>query len=241
MLQLRGTAERIVNQLNFADFVASNDEQDNDRNLVSGNAGLRQQTQWRYSFKTEYRLPDDVGVMSAELFYADHQDVIDRIDVSTSDDNLQSANGNIGDGTEYGLDLNASIRMGMIGLPNLLVSPSFMVQDSQVTDPFTGVERRFKSQFRGMWRLTIRHDIPEWRFNWGFQNFDRVDGGLYRYDVDDIEFEIGDPRYMLFAEYVDRRGLTHRLDIGNVTNNVRCRRRTLPERLVAFGRRFRMT
>ena len=226
MLQLRGTVERIINQLNFADFVASNDEQDNDRNLVSGNAGLRQQTQWRYTFRTEYRLPNDVGVMSAEAFYANHQDVIDRIDVSPSDDNLQSANGNIGDGTEYGLNLNASIRMGMIGLPNLLVSPSFMVQDSQVTDPFLKVERRFQSYIRGQWRLTMRHDIPEWRFNWGLQNFDRVDGGLFRYDVDDIEFEIGDPRYNLFAEYVDSRGLTHRLDIGNVSNNVRCRRRT---------------
>lgn len=226
MLQLRGTVERIINQLNFADFVASNDEQDNDRNLVSGNAGLRQQTQWRYTFRTEYRLPNDVGVMSAEAFYANHQDVIDRIDVSPSDDNLQSANGNIGDGTEYGLDLNASIRMGMIGLPNLLVSPSFIVQDSQVTDPFLDVERRFQSYIRGQWRLTMRHDIPEWRFNWGLQNFDRVDGGLFRYDVDDIEFDIGDPRYNLFAEYVDSRGLTHRLDIGNVSNNVRCRRRT---------------
>ena len=226
MLQLRGTVERIINQLNFADFVASNDEQDNDRNLVSGNAGLRQQTQWRYTFRTEYRLPNDVGVMSAEAFYANHQDVIDRIDVSPSDDNLQSANGNIGDGTEYGLDLNASIRMGMIGLPNLLVSPSFIVQDSQVTDPFLKVERRFQSYIRGQWRLTMRHDIPKWRFNWGLQNFDRVDGGLFRYDVDDIEFEIGDPRYNLFAEYVDSRGLTHRLDIGNVSNNVRCRRRT---------------
>ena len=226
MLQLRGTVERIINQLNFADFVASNDEQDNDRNLVSGNAGLRQQTQWRYTFRTEYRLPNDVGVMSAEAFYANHQDVIDRIDVSPSDDNLQSANGNIGDGTEYGLNLNASIRMGMIGLPNLLVSPSFIVQDSQVTDPFLKVERRFQSYIRGQWRLTMRHDIPKWRFNWGLQNFDRVDGGLFRYDVDDIEFEIGDPRYNLFAEYVDSRGLTHRLDIGNVSNNVRCRRRT---------------
>ena len=225
-LQLRGTVERLVNQLNFADFVAANDDQDNDRNTVAGNAGLRQQTQWRYSFKTEYRLPDDVGVMSAEVFYADHQDVIDRIDVSPSDDNLQSANGNIGDGTEYGLDLNASIRMGIIGLPNVLVSPSFLVQDSQVTDPFLGIERRFQSHIRGMWRLTVRHDIPEWRFNWGFQNFDRVDGGLYRYDVDDIEFEIGDPRYNLFAEYVDSRGLTYRVDIENAANNVRCRRRT---------------
>jgi len=225
-LQLRGTIERLVNQLNFADFVAANDEQDNDRNTVAGNAGLSQQTQWRYSLSTEYRLPNDVGVMGAELFYADHQDVIDRIDVSPPDDELQSANGNIGDGTEYGLDLNGSIRMGMIGLPNLLVSPSLLVQDSQVTDPFLGIERRFQSHIRGQWRFTMRHDIPEWRFNWGFQNFDRVDGGLFRYDVDDIEFEVGDPRYNLFAEYVDSRGLTYRTDIGNFSNNVRCRRRT---------------
>ncbi len=225
-IQLRGTVERIVNQLSFSDFVASNDEQDNDRNTVAGNANLRQQTQWRYSFNTEYRLPDDVGVLNAEVFFADHEDVIDRIDVSPSDDNLQSANGNIGDGWEAGVDLSASVRMGMIGLPNLLVTPSFLVQDSEVTDPFLGIERRFQSYIRGQFRLTVRHDIPNWRFNWGFQNFDRVDGGLYRYDVDDIEFEIGDPRYNLFAEYIDRRGLTYRIDIQNASNNVRCRRRT---------------
>lgn len=225
-IQLRGTIERIVNQLSFSDFVASNDEQDNDRDTVAGNANLRQQTQWRYSFNTEYRLPDDVGVLNAEVFYADHQDVIDRIDVSPSDDNLQSANGNIGDGWESGVDLSASVRMGMIGLPNLLVSPSLLVQDSEVTDPFLDIERRFQSYIRGQFRLIVRHDIPRWRVNWGFQNFDRIDGGLYRYDVDDIEFEIGDPRYNLFAEYIDRRGLTYRIDIQNASNNVRCRRRT---------------
>lgn len=224
-LQLRGTVERLVNQLSFSDFVAANDEQDNDRNTVAGNAQLRQQTQWRYTFNTEIRLPNDAGVLNAEFYYADHQDVIDRIDVSPSDDNLQSANGNIGDGTEFGANLSASVRMGMIGLPNLLVTPSFFVQDSEVVDPFLGIDRRFRSYVRGMFRLTVRHDIPEWRFNWGFQNFDRVDGGLYRYDVDDIEFEIGDPRYSLFAEYRDSRNLTYRIDIQNASNNVRCRER----------------
>ena len=224
-LQFRGTIERIVNQLSFADFVASNDEQDNDRNTVAGNAQLRQQTQWRYSFNTEYRLPNDVGVMNAQLFYADHQDVIDRVDASVSDDNLASANGNIGDGREFGADLSASIRMGFIGMPNMLASPSFLVQDSEVIDPFLGIERRFRSYIRGQFRLTLRHDIPQWRFNWGFQNFDRVDGGLFAYDVDDIEFEIGDPRYNFFAEYRDARNITYRLDIQNASNNVRCRER----------------
>lgn len=225
-LQLRGTIERIVGQLSFADFIAANDDQDNDRNTVAGNAQLRQQTQWRYSFNTEYRLANDVGVLNAKIFYAEHQDVIDRVDVSTSDDKLQSANGNIGDGTEYGIDMSASVRMGMIGLSNLLLSPSLVVQDSEVTDPFLGVERRFRSHMRGLFRLTMRHDIPQWRFNWGLQYMDRVDGGMFRFDVDDIEFEVGDPQYNLFAEYVDTRGLTYRINIQNASNTVRCRRRT---------------
>jgi len=163
--QVRGTIERIVNQLSFADFVAANDDQDNDSNTLAGNANLRQQTQWRYSLNSEYRLPNDVGVLSAEFFYADHEDVIDWLDVSSSETNLASANGNIGDGVEYGANLNASIRMGMIGLPNLLVNSTLNVQDSEVMDPFLGIERRFRFYQRGRFTLTTRHDIPQWRFN----------------------------------------------------------------------------
>ncbi|MEQ9068067.1 MAG: hypothetical protein RLO18_15140, partial [Gimesia chilikensis] len=87
------------------------------------------------------------------------------------------------------------------------------------------IDRRFNSQGRGFFRLSLRHDIPQWRFNWGLQNFDRIDGGSFRYDLEDVEFDIGDPRFQLFGEYVDRRGLTYRLDVQNVTDNVRCRER----------------
>ena len=225
-LQIRGGIEKIVNQLSFSDFVAANDEEDNDASTQAGNAQLRQQWQWRYTFNTEYRLPNDVGVLSAELYYAQHEDVIDRLDVSTSEDSLQSANGNIGDGTELGMNLSASIRMGMINLPNLLVTTSLNLQDSEVTDPFLGIERRFQLFQRGRFTLTFRHDIPKWRSNWGMQYFDRVDGGMFRYDIDDIEFAVGEPRVNLFVEHVDSRGLTYRFDIGALTDGSQCRRRS---------------
>ena len=77
--QVRGTIEHIVNQLSFSDFVASNDEEDEDSNTIAGNKNLRQQTQWRYSVNTEYRFADDIGVVNAEFFYADHSDVIDFV------------------------------------------------------------------------------------------------------------------------------------------------------------------
>ena len=224
-LQVRGTIERIVNQLSFADFVASNDNEDDDSNTIAGNADLRQQTQWKYSLNTEYRFADDIGVINAELFYADHQDVIDFIDLSTGPNNLASARGNIGDGKERVLNINASIRGTWFGMPNLLLSPGLNLQDSSVTDPFLGIDRRFRTYQRGRFTFTFRHDIPQWRANWGMQYFDRTDGGMFAYDVDDFEFSVGEPRVNFFAEYIDSRGLTYRLDIGAITDGTQCRER----------------
>ncbi len=226
LLQVRGSIERIVNQLSFADFVAANDEQDNDANTLGGNAELRQQTQVRYQLNAEYRIPNDVGVLNAQVFYANHEDVIDRVDASSSETSLLSANGNIGDGTEYGLDLSASLRMKMINLPNLLINSNLSLQDSNVTDPFLGIERRFQFYQRGRFTTTFRHDIPKLRVNWGMQYFDRIDGGMFRYEVDDIEFIVGEPRVNFFAEYISPKSVTYRFDFGNITDSSQCRRRT---------------
>lgn len=217
-LQLRGTIEKSVNQLSFSDFVASNDDEDNDAATQAGNAQLRQQWQWKYNFRTEYRIPNDVGVLSADLFYNQHKDVIERMDVTRIESNLLSANGNIGDGWEAGMNLSASVRMGMINLPNLLLTSTLNVQDSEVTDPFLGIDRRFQNFQRGRFTTTFRHDIPSLRANWGMQYFDRIDGGMSRYDIDDIEKSVGEPAVNLFVEYIDRRGLTYRFDAGALTN-----------------------
>lgn len=224
-LQVRGTVERIVNQLSFADFVASNDNEDDDSNTIAGNADLRQQTQWKYSLNTEYRFADDIGVINAELFYADHQDVIDFVDLSTGPNNLASARGNIGDGKERVFNINASIRGTWFGMPNLLLSPGLNLQDSSVTDPFLGIDRRFRFYQRGRFTFTFRHDIPQWRANWGMQYFDRTDGNMFGYDVEDIEFTVGEPRVNFFAEHIDSRGLTYRLDVGAITDGTQCRER----------------
>jgi len=225
MFQVRGSAESIVNQLSFADFVAANDEQDNDANTLRGNAKLRQQTQWCFTLNSEYRLPSDIGVVIAEWFYADRQDVIDWIDGSTSEDALASVNGNLGNGVEYGANLTVSIRMAMVGLPNLLVNSTLSVQDSQVTDPFDGRERRFRNYQRGRSTLATRHDVPEWRFNWGMQYFDPLDGGMFQYDIRDFEFSVGEPFYGIFAEIRDRGGITYRLGVRQLTDGSQCRER----------------
>ncbi len=230
-LQLRGSIEKIVNQLSFSDFVAATDDQDEESNTFSGNANLRQEWLWAYNLRSEYRLPNDTGVVDATLFYHDHHDVIERIDVST-ETRLDSANGNIGDGIMYGLRINASVRMRMINMPNLLVTSNWSVQDSEITDPFTGEDRRFNRFGRGRWTLAFRHDVPEWRVNWGGQWSNRFDDNEKIYDIDEVNAFVGEPNVSVFAEYISPAGTSWRLDVRDLTNNQQCN-----ERIRYIGRR----
>ena len=224
-LQLRGSLEKVVTQLRFSDFVAATDDQDDDSNTFAGNANLRQEWFWKYDFITEYRLPNDMGVVDANLFYHDHRDVIERIDVTSDESNLLSANGNIGDGEMYGLRINSSVRMNMINMPNLLVSSNWSVTDSKITGPFTAEERRFQFYGRGRWTLSFRHDVPRWSVNWGGSWSNRFDGNQKLYDIDDVVSTLGEPNVSLFAEYITDGGTSWRFDARDLTNNEQCRER----------------
>ncbi|MBT8146155.1 MAG: TonB-dependent receptor [Gammaproteobacteria bacterium] len=226
LLQIRGSAEKIVNQLRFSDFVAATDDQDEESNTFTGNANLRQEWLWAYNLRSEYRLPNDTGVVDATLFYHDHHDVIERIDVSTSEDSLDSANGNVGDGIMYGLRINASLRMRMINMPNLLVTSNWSVQDSKIEDAFTGEDRRFNRYGRGRWTLSFRHDVPEWRLNWGGSWSNRFDHNEKVYDIDEVTDFVGQPRVSVFAEWISPRGTSWRFDVRDLTNNQQCSERT---------------
>ena len=225
-VQLRGSIEKVVNQLRFSDFVAAGDNEDEDSNTFAGNADLRQEWFWKYDLNAEYRLPDDTGVIDANLYYHDRRDRIERIDVSPAEDDLQSANGNIGDGIMYGLQVNASVRMRMINLPNLLVSSRWSVRDSEIEDPFTGIERRFSRFGRGRWNLSFRHDIPQWSLNWGASWSNRFDGNEKIYDIDDVQDFLGEPNVSAFAEWISPQGTSWRFDARDLTNNAQCRERT---------------
>ena len=218
-IQLRGTIEKIVEQLSFSDFVAATDERDEDSNVQFGNENLRQEWYWNYEFNAEYRLPNDIGVVSSRVYYEDWHDRIERIDVSPSEDDLQGANGNIGDGEKYGVDINSSTRLRMIGMPNLLVSASVNVEDSKITDPFLGIERRMQYSWRGRTTLSFRHDVPTKNLNWGMRWSNSFDGNRKTYDLVDIELSAGDPYWSAFLEWVSPQNITFRVDADRIISD----------------------
>ena len=113
-LQLRLLVEKFVRQIRFSDFVAVMDSEDNDSNTMAGNTGLRPDYWWNYNLLAEYRLPNDAGVVSANLYKHRHKDFLQRIDVSPSADELRSAAGNIGSGDMVVFEVNGSVRLGLL-------------------------------------------------------------------------------------------------------------------------------
>ena len=224
-IQLRGSIEKVVEQLSFNDFVAATDRNDEDSNIQAGNENLRQEWYWKYDINAEYRLPNDIGVVSGNIFFEDWQDRIERIDVSPSEDNLQAANGNIGDGQTWGVNLSASIRMRMIDMPNLLISSRLSLADSRITDPFLGIERRMRYKDRGRWTMGFRHDISRWNMNYGLTWSQEFTGNSKRYDIDDIEISSRDPFTNAFVEVIAFGGTTFRLEAFSFNNAKFCRER----------------
>lgn len=224
-LQLRASIEKDVSQLSFSDFTSSVAGGDDDQNALAGNPELAQEQSLRYEANLEYRLPNDGGVVSSRVFYHDLTDVIDKVDVSTAT-SILSANGNIGDGERYGISFDASLRLGFIGLPEVLLSSGVQFEDSSVTDPFLGIDRRLRQAGKGNFRLGYRHDITALSLNYGFDYSHTFEGDRLAYDIDKIEdYDSGD--FMTaFVEKVGFMGFTYRFEAMNVLEGERCRIRS---------------
>jgi outer membrane receptor for ferrienterochelin and colicins len=225
--QLRMSAELDVSQLRFSDFTAAANDRDETQNILAGNPELEQEQVWRYDVNLDYRLPNDGGVLNSRLFYYDVGNSIDRIDVSASKANLATTNGNVGDGTVYGLNLNASIRLGFLNLPQAVVTGGLLVQDSKIFSPLIGKNRKVVPFDRGNVRIGFRHDVPAQNFNYGFNYRDGIDGNRPFYDIDNVIW-IGSGMFSnlsLFAEKINVGRFTYRFEVDNLLNQDACQER----------------
>jgi outer membrane receptor for ferrienterochelin and colicin len=224
-VQLRTTIEKDVAQLSFSDFTASIDSSDDEQNAFEGNADLRQTQSWRYLANLEYRLPNDAGVLSGNLFYNDFSDLIDNVDVST-DTEILGARGKIGNGEQYGINLNSSVRLLMFNQPNMLFTAGLSIEESSLIDPFLKIER--ERSLRGgasSYSFGLRHDIPSRNnMNWGFNYRREFYNDFKVFDVDKIEQY---PKFGSISSWFEIQawgGLVYRFEARDARD--RCRVRT---------------
>ena len=221
--QFRLRFERELGQLDFGDFAASADL--NDENVLGGNVDLEPEQRWITELTYERRFWSD-GIVSIGLR---HDEIVDAIDVIPLDMGL-SAVGNIGDGTLDQLAVNILVPMDRVGFTGGRLGFRNTWNHTEVTDPTTG-ETRAISQLRPSQPVfTIAQDITSWKLQWGGAYIASL--GQTGYDPDQTSGFSGSNYFEMWAEYKPTPTLSLRAQL-NVWNDFEVERTVYADRTPA--------
>ncbi|HYD45899.1 MAG TPA: TonB-dependent receptor, partial [Phenylobacterium sp.] len=218
--QVRARVEREVGQLNFDDFVAS-------QNLSAGavlvgNPDLNPAQSWVFEAALERRFWTS-GAIVLTARHMELKDVVDRVPIFTPAGEVFDAPGNLGEGTQQELAVSLSLPLERVGVKGGLLRASSTWRKSEVIDPTTLEERRISGQHPVDWEIHFTQDLPAWNVNWGVDLF----GGWRetRYRFNEIETRKLRPFLLPFVEYKPRPDITVRLEMPNATGRPLIRHR----------------
>ncbi len=190
--QFRFRFERELGQLNFSDFAASANLDNDD--VLGGNVDLEPEQRWISELTYERRFWGH-GIVSIGLR---HDEIIDAIDVLPLNMGL-SAVGNIGNGTLDQLVVNVLVPMDKVGFTGGRLGFQNTWNHTEVIDPTTGEARAISRVGASVPTLTISQDIASWNLQWIARYY--VSYGRTSYDPDQTSSLRGRDYFNLTAEY----------------------------------------
>jgi hypothetical protein len=203
--QVRARFEREVGQLDFGDFAASA-ELDN-QNVLGGNADLEPEDRWISEVTVERRFWGD-GIVSIGLRHDQIGNVIDRIPLAGG----LSAVGNIGDGTLDQLSVNIVIPTDKAGISGGQFRFRNDWNSTEVTDPTTGEKRPISGVRARQPVISFTQDITTWRINWSVAWIPVL--GQATYDPDQTFAWKGGDYFEVAAEYKPTDSLSIRAQVN---------------------------
>lgn len=221
--QFRFRFERELGQLDFGDFAASSDL--DEENVLGGNADLEPEQRWITEATYERRFWTD-GIVSIGLR---HDEIVDAIDVIPLEGGL-SAVGNIGDGTLDQLAVNILVPMTRFGFTGGRLGFRNTWNHTEVTDPTTGETRAISGVRPSQAIFTIAQDITSWKLQWGGAYITKL--SQFSYDPDQTSGFRGADYFEIWAEYKPTATLALRAQI-NLWDDFEVQRTVFADRTAA--------
>lgn len=218
--QVRFRFEREVGQLDFGDFAASSDLQDD--NVYGGNVDLEPEQRWISELVYERRFWGE-GVVSATLRHDQIEDVLDRIPLPGD----LSATGNIGDATRDSAVLSLTLPTSRLGISGGRLTTTATFQQSEVTDPTTGKSREISGIRPFDMNIGFTQDIASWKTQWGFEWLRGFDEETFDPDQT-TDVRLRNYR-VIFAEYKPTPSLSLRAQV-NIWDDFRITRTAYADR-----------
>ncbi len=205
-LQFRLGARRTVGQLDFADFAASADgEQDRQ---FGGNPNLGPDQTWRAVFAIDWR-SESRGALNTALFHEWRTDVLEQLVLPSGAFGLANA----GRGRVWGIEASGSLQLHPV-IPGGLLEVRATLQDSTFDDPLLNDSRNLNDVPSPTVTANFRQDFPSIQSSWGL-NYTAVQNNTFYFGNEVNESRNGG-RFELFAETTRWFGLKVRLALRNI-------------------------
>lgn len=228
--QLRFRFERELGQLDFGDFAASADLEDD--TVFGGNVDLEPEQRWISELTYERRFLGD-GIVSIGYRHDEIIDVIDRLPLPGG----LSAVGNIGDGTLDQLAINVVLPLDKTGFTGGKLQMRNTWNHTEVTDPTTGETRSISGVRASQPAFTLSQDIASWKLQWAATYLPILNQTSY--DPDQTSAFSGNDYFEGYVEYKPTSGLAIRAQV-NIWDDFRTERVVYADRVtrpVAFTER----
>lgn len=225
-VQLRAAVRRTVGQLDFNDFAASANAED-DR-FLAGNPNLGPDQTTRASLKADIRAPSGAA-LNVEGFHEWRENILEQIILPSG----IAGTANAGYARVWGLDVEASLPLSAI-IPGGLLEVTGAVRDSRFVDPITNRARDVFGLQDYDFDIDFRQDLTSQLFAWGVR-FEP--GGRFRqFFVDEEIEEVRTQRWTAFIETTRFFGVKMNLEVRNIGGVEFPRERLLfdPDRSGAF-------
>lgn len=211
----RASVAKTVRRPNFAQLSPNIElDEPEDGDAKQGNPFLQNETSYGLDIGTEFSL-ESGGIFGVNAFYRDVSDVIEESGVGIAPGGgLLFSYNNAGDGKVWGIEFDLNKRL----TDDTAFFANVSLLDSEITDQFTGRERRFRDQADYVYNLGVTHNIPSWGASMGFSY--QKQGDSESVDIDRDATLAYDGNLEIFIEkrfgddYVLRLTGTNLLDAG---------------------------
>jgi hypothetical protein len=219
--------DRGVSPINIGNFISTlqrNNDEDEDT-IIAGNTDIVPETDWSFSAQFQHRWGRR-GRFSVDLEHVQEIDILDRVllqrtiiieadpdDPDSMDQVITDffeAPGNIGDGFRRELSVNLALPLDRWGIEEGLIRMSANWRESNLTDSFTGEDRRFSGETPFSWNFGISKEFNNGALRTGLD----ASGGQssVSFSRDEISISSRETFYSAYAEYRVTPDLTIRFE-----------------------------
>jgi hypothetical protein len=202
--------QRKVGQLNFFDFLASVDVNNNSSD--GANPELVPPQSWVAQLETVRSLGAH-GKLTLNLEAERISDYVDQVPISPTTE----APGNLPSARRLQASLDAGLLLDAMGIPGGKLDAFVSVRDTRVRDPLFGTHRELGGN-RSYWNVDFRHDVPGTMWTWGMFAEQQSKNRSWRLDSEDVSYG-SRPFGSVFLEHKDVLGLKVRVTVANLLNS----------------------